>query len=257
MHRGPILTIAAFSFLEAVRNRLSWLILLLILAAFVSAEFAGGLAITDSAGIKSAVAGSFLRLGTVLLLSLFVITSQAREFQDKVIELSLALAVPRAAYVVGKLLGYTGLGTCCALLCGLAVLVYAPAAQAGLWTASLVAEVAIVVAASLLCSITFNQVTGAFIAVFAFYLLARCTAAIQLIAHGPILDHTALSHQVMTFMIDAIAFLLPDLYRFTPSDWLIYHTAEVPALGMIAAQTAIYVTLLSGAALFDFYRKNL
>jgi ABC-type transport system involved in multi-copper enzyme maturation permease subunit len=243
--------------LEAVRNRLSWLLLLILVLGFIAAEFAGGLAITDSVGVKSAVLGSFLRLFTVLLLGLFVITSQVREFQDKVLELSFSLAVPRGTFLLGKLLGYVGLGFVSAALCGVAMLLYAPIDQAAIWSVSLACEISIVVAAGLLCSVTFVHVTGAFASVFAFYLLSRSIASIQLVASGPILDQQAISHQVISAVIDAIAFLLPDLYRFTPSDWLIYHNGTMEALTFILAQSAIYVALLAAAGLFDLYRKNL
>lgn len=257
MRRSPLPTIAAFTLLEAVRNRLSWLLLLILVLGFVAAEFAGGLAITDSLGVKSAVLGSFLRLFTVLLLGLFIITSQVREFQDKVLELSFSLAVPRSAYLLGKLLGYVGLSVVCAGLCGVAMLLYVPGDQAAIWAVSLACELSIVVAASLLCSVSFIHVTAAFASVFAFYLLSRSIAAIQLIADGPILDQQAVSHQVISTIIDAIAFLLPDLYRFTLSEWLIYHNGTAAALVFVLVQSAIYVALLSAAGLFDLHRKNL
>ena len=70
------------------------------------------------------------------------------------------------------------------------------------------------------------------------------------------MDPGALSSRVIAWLVDGIAFLLPDLYRFTPSEWLAYNTGSVEALAPVLAQTAVYVTLLTGAALFDLYRKN-
>jgi len=51
--------------------------------------------------------------------------------------------------------------------------------------------------------------------------------------------------------------LLPHLDSFTRTEWLLYHTGSLAALAPIAAQTAIFVSLMAAAALFDLYRKNL
>jgi hypothetical protein len=60
----------------------------------------------------------------------------------------------------------------------------------------------------------------------------------------------------MGWVIDGLAFLLPDLYRFAASEWLIYHTGAWSALGLVFTQTALYLGLLTAAGLFDLYRKN-
>ena len=58
-------------------------------------------------------------------------------------------------------------------------------------------------------------------------------------------------------MVDALAYVLPDLYRFTPSHWLVYHDGSLAAMVPILIQTAVYLGLLAAASLFDLYRKNL
>jgi len=65
------------------------------------------------------------------------------------------------------------------------------------------------------------------------------------------------SQSLITHFIDGVAFLLPDLARFTSSEWLVYQTGGWQDVAPIAAQTLIYLALLAGAALFDLYRKNL
>jgi hypothetical protein len=51
--------------------------------------------------------------------------------------------------------------------------------------------------------------------------------------------------------------LLPNLERFTQSEWLVYHTGNLGNLTEIVLQTVIYVILLVTMSLFDLYRKNL
>jgi hypothetical protein len=57
--------------------------------------------------------------------------------------------------------------------------------------------------------------------------------------------------------VDALAWLLPDLDRFTSTAWLVDHTGSLAALGLDALQTLIYGGLLVVAGLFDLYRKDL
>lgn len=80
---------------------------------------------------------------------------------------------------------------------------------------------------------------------------------IQLIGNSPILESNALSHKLINYLLDIIAYVLPDLYRFTQTDWVIYISDIKPDILMVLVQTLIYVIFLSCAALFDLYRKEL
>jgi ABC-type transport system involved in multi-copper enzyme maturation permease subunit len=257
MRWSPVAAIAAYTLLEARRHRLLWLALGLIGAGFVLTEFIGEVAITESRELQSAFFGALLRVLAVLVVSLFVITSMVRELNDKVFELVLALPVPRALYFLGKLVGYCAVAGLAGLLCGAFVLIYAPAIETAVWAASLVCELLIVTALSLLCLFTFSQVTAALCAVLAFYALARTIAAIQLIAQSPLVASPSTAQPVIDGFLAGLAFLLPELHRFTDSAWLAYGDVGPAALLPVLGQTLVYLVLLSGAALFDLYRKAL
>jgi hypothetical protein len=93
-------------------------------------------------------------------------------------------------------------------------------------------------------------------AVLAFYLLARSISTIRLLGASPILESTAFSHRFMVWLTDAIAFVLPDLQRFTRTDWIVYGAGWQELLPVLM-QTVIYAVLLTAAGLFDLYRKDL
>lgn len=245
-----------FTLLEALRNRLLWLVLAVVLIGVGLAEFLGSVAITETRQIQSGVVGALLRVASVFILSLFIITSVVREFNDKGVELVLSLPVPRSSYLLGKVIGFSGLAALVALFCGLSLLIYAPPLQVIIWTLSLCMELLIVTALSLLCLFTFSQVTVALSAVMAFYLLSRSITAIQLMAHFPIVSSDSLAQTVIVGFLDGLAFVLPALDRFTLSAWLVYHDASWSVLAPIIGQTTIYATLLCAAAMFDLYRKN-
>lgn len=249
-------TIAFYTLLEALRNRLMWLIVLAAMAGIGLSGFLQELAITESRQVQVALLAALLRFAAVFLLATFVVTSMARELNDKGLELVLALPLPRAGYVLGKLAGFAALALVPALLFGGLIAIFSPIGQTALWTVSLVGELWMVAAFSLLCVFTLSQVMAALSAVMGFYLLARSITALQLIGQGSISD-SSLSQQIINFTINAIATLLPRFDEFTRTDWLVYHSGNWATLAPLLAQTAIYLTLLTGAALFDLYRKNL
>jgi len=240
-----------------MRNRMLWLVLGMVVACMALAGFVGEVAITETRQFESGFAATGLRAGAVFTLALFVITSMVREFADKGFELVLSLPVRRSTYLFGKLAGFTLLALLVTLLCALPLLLLAPATQVLLWGVSLGCELLLVTALSLLCLLTFSHVTLAFSAVAAFYLAARSIAALQLIAHGTLAVQDRTLRGVVGALVDGLAFLLPELHRFTDSAWLIYHDGGVADLWPVLGQTAVYLAVLVAAALFDLYRKNL
>ncbi|MCP4041124.1 MAG: ABC transporter permease [Gammaproteobacteria bacterium] len=252
-----IRSIASFTLLEALRNRLPWLVLAILALGLGISQFLGVVAITESVQVQVGFLGALLRLAAVVVVGLFVITSMAREFNDKVLELHLSLSITRGGYFLGKLGGYTLFSLLVSVLFSLLLLLYAPPGQVILWGLSLCAELLLVTAFSMLCLFTFSQVTVALSVVIAFYVLSRSIGAIQLMAYGPMTSSSGLSQQLAGWVIDGVAYLLPDLYRFTPSEWLIYSTGEWENLIPILVQTSVYLLLLAGAAMFDLYRRDL
>ena len=254
---SAVLAIARCTALEAVRGRLVRLIATYTIAGCALAAFAGELAITETRGFRSGLLGAWLRSCAVFTVSLFVIASVVRELHDKGIDLVLSMPVPRAAYCAGKLAGFAGISVLPALACVPALVGFAPPAQVALWTASLGLELLIVIAMSLLCVLTFSQITWALSTVIGFYVLSRAMAALQLMAHEPLAGSPSAADRLIRGFVDALAFVLPDLDRFTESDWLIHGAGTIADLGFAATQAAIYVSLLGAAAAFDLYRKAL
>lgn len=251
----PTMLIARYTLLEALRSKLPWLFVLAACAALALAGFLQQLALTESHAVQAALLAALLRIAAVFLVSSFVVTSLAREAADKGQELLLALPLPRAVYLLGKLAGFCALALLPALLSGLLTAIWAAPAQSALWALSLLGELWIMAAFSLLCATSLPHALPALAASGGFYLLARSIGSLQLMAHGHAGGHGAGS-QALAFAVDALALLLPGLDHFTRTDWLLYATGDWHALGVVAAQTAIYAGLLAVCALCDFYRRN-
>ena len=252
-----VFTIARFTALEAARGRLAWLVAGFTLAGCVLATFAGEIAITETRGVRGGLLAAWLRACAVFTVSAFVTASAVRELHDKGLDLILSMPVRRGTYYAGKLAGFAGVSALSAAACGLALVWFAPPAQVALWAASLGLELLIVTAMSLLCVLTFPQIAWALGTVIGFYVLSRAMAALQLMAHDPLADPASVVQQLIRALVDTLAFVLPDLDRFTESEWLIDGAGTVADLGFAAMQAVIYVALLCAAALFDLYRKAL
>jgi ABC-type transport system involved in multi-copper enzyme maturation permease subunit len=257
MRSGPVAAIAAYTVREAMRNRLLLLVVVFLVLGFALAQFVAEVAITESAEVRSGFLGALLRVCAVFTVSLFVITSIVREFNDKVVELVLSQPIPRSAYYLGKLVGFAALCVAIALLCGLCLLAVAAPAAVALWTVSLACELVLVAAFSLMCLFTFSQVPAALSAVMAFYVLARAMAALQLIAESPLLPSSRAGQRAVEWLIEGLAFVLPSLERFTQARWLMDVGAGWADLWPVLAQSAIYTAMVSAVALFDLYRRNL
>ncbi len=253
---AQLLSIIRLTLLEALRTRLLWFAVLVVVAGAGLALFLDSIAITEGREIRVGVLAAGLRLAAVLLVSLFVIGSTLREFDDKVVDLLLSLPLPRSVYLLGKLAGFVMFAVILSGLFMVPLLVLAAPAGVLLWGGALVAELAIVAALALFCLLTFQHLPVALGVVAGFYVLARAMGAIQLMARGTFYDPGSLFHVVSARAVDAVAFLLPELYRFGPAEWLMYDPVEAAELVPILGQAVIYTTLLVAAALVDLYRRE-
>lgn len=252
-----VLTIARYVLAEALFGRLALAAILIAGAGMGVAWFAGEMAITESASIQGSALAAFLRIAAMLLVMSFVVSGLTREQADKGLELLLSLALPRASYVAGKLLGYIVLASLSAALFSLPLFLFAPALNVVAWSIALAFELAIVAAAAMACALVIGQTALCLLVVTAFYALSRIMPALLAITSSPVAPTGTLSFKIMSGTLRGIASMLPALDQFASAAWLWQGHAVWWQLPAAAAQAAIYVPLLLLLAVFDFYRKNL
>ena len=253
---SQVLTISKFTIIESMRNRLLWLSVLMMIIGFVLVEFVGDLAITEHKATQLAVLAVFLRLSAVLLIALFVVSSSLRELQDKTLEMILAMSIRRSSYYLGKLLGYVQLAVLMAIAFALLMMIYAPVEQVLIWTISLMLELVLVVALALVMLFTFKQTPAALTGVFLVYMASRVMTSLYLMSQHPIISNDGIGQKFIDGFVGMMTWVLPDLSRYTQTEWLVYSSADWSQLLPALVQTIIYLALLSSVALFDFYRKN-
>ena len=254
--KNRIATIARYTILEALRTRLPVLAVLVIAVLVASSFFVREIAIAESSRFQTAFYASTVRFAMIFLAALYAIASIAREFQDKVLDVALALDLPRSHYVIGKVAGFTAVGGVVAFAAGIPLLPLAGWEPTLQWSVSLACELAIVIALSVFCVATFTQVMPAASIVMAFYVLARALTAIRLIGANPIAEADTVSHQLMRWLVEALALVIPALDGWTRTAWLVDGAASWSALASISAHSALFVVILTAAAVFDMHRRN-
>ncbi|MBX9904406.1 MAG: ABC transporter permease [Burkholderiales bacterium] len=250
-------TICRYTALEAIRTRVPATALLTLVVLLVASLFIRELAVTETTRFQIGFYATAARLCAVFIASLYVLSSISREFSDKGLEVLLALDVPRSHYICGKLAGFMLTACAIAVVLSLPLWMLAPAAAVAMWTASLAIELALVIALSLFCIVTFTQLLPAAGFVAAFYLLARSVTAMRLMGGNPVAGQDTLSHQVSRGLVEGLGYLMPALDRWTDTAWLVNAAPEASVLLGIGIQGAVYIALLAAATLFDFYRRSL
>lgn len=252
---GFAIPIARFTLLESLRSRTLMLALWMAAGGLAVAAFIGQVALTESNQLQAAIIAALLRVCAVFLLATFIVSSIVREYADKVIELVLSQALPRSSYVLGKLIGFVLTALLLAAIFALPLLLFAPGARVALWGASLAVELTLVAALALFCVLTLANVVTALVVVAGFYVLSRTFGAIRVIATGTA-DSTAPGDIVLRHSTEWLAWILPQLDRFTQSAWLTDPVLDVSGLGLALAHVGTTLLLLLAATMFDFYRQN-
>jgi ABC-type transport system involved in multi-copper enzyme maturation permease subunit len=249
------LVVMSFAWVEIARSRLCWFAIALVLIGCGIAEFGASIAITETAQHRLVFYAVSMRLASVFVMALLVSTSVLREIDDKFVELVLSRPVSRGDWYIGKFLGYITAVLCFAVLVSVPLVVQVPM-QGLLWAYSLALELTIVVAAALAFAVTVRQITISLSVVAGFYILSRGIAGLVLISRGPTVDLSLTSTRFVAWLIDTLAYVLPDLDRFTRATWLVDASPSAQDLAMLTLQTTVYASLLVAVGLFDLHRRN-
>ena len=251
-----ITTIARYTLLEAIRTRLPHLVAAVVVLLGATSLFVHAIAVTESTRMQVGIYASSMRLASVFIASLYVLASVTREFNDKGLDIALALDLPRSHYILGKLAGFLVVGICLAAAASLPLAILVSPEAALQWGLSLALELGIVIALSLFCTVTFRQLIAAASFVMAFYLLARTLTAIRLMGAHPLTGADSPGQHVIQLLAEGMALVMPALDTWTQTAWLVNHQANWLDIGALCGQGIVYIAFLAAAAMFDFYRKN-
>jgi hypothetical protein len=251
-----IATIARYTVVEALHTRLPLLVGCAILVLGAASIFAAELAIAESTRFQAAIYAAGVRVASVFIAGLYVLASMAREFDDRDLDIVLGLDLTRGQYLLGKLAGFLAVGVLVAAAAAVPLALSAAPGAVLQWGLSLSLELSVVIAFSLFCIVSLGQVMMAASVMVGFYLLARTLTAARLMAASPISGADSLPHQVMHWVTEGVALLIPGFDQWTRTAWVVDTPAPWLDIAALAGQGALYVALLAAASMFDFYRRN-
>ena len=250
----PLFSIARFTLVEARHARIGLLTVLNILVWLLLANLLSALAITDSQHIFIGTFATGMRLGSVVLIALFVATGSVRELSDGGCHFLLSRPLSRTRYYCGKLLACLIIAMLIAMLTIAALWPFAGLRAATFYGVGMGCELIVVAGFALAATTAIGQAPAAVLASAAFYLLTRSIGAIVLMSESALaLDQGSIGAQLAR----VLAWLLPDLAEFSSTSTLWLHDAQWSTLGVVGLQTIVYLAVLSGIGLFDLQRKSL
>src|SRR6185503_18435270 len=88
------------------RTRLPLLVFIALLAVLGASFFIETISVTEGARLQTGFYAAGARLASVFIAGIFVLVSVTREFDDKGLDVLLALDLPRSHYVLGTLAGF-------------------------------------------------------------------------------------------------------------------------------------------------------
>lgn len=254
-----IFLIALQMLVELRHNRVLWLYALILLGGLGLCEYMSAVALIEAKAFQLSLLGQLIRWAAVLVLLQFVVSSLSREFNEKGADYVLALPISRSQYILGKALGVLFVASVLLLLAAGLIALYQINFSSLAWLLSLWLELLIVACFALFVAVSLQNTGLAAAVVMAFYILCRALASIELLTSQPLVEHQTLAQEFMAAFTVFLSYLLPSLYEFAPSPWLVYgdYDSNWWLLGQNLMQAMVYCILLLSAAAFDLYRKRL
>jgi ABC-type transport system involved in multi-copper enzyme maturation permease subunit len=102
--------------------------------ATIASFFVREIAVAEGARFQTAFYAATIRCVCVFIAALFAIVSVTREFQDKGLEVVLALDLPRSSYVIGKLGGFLAIAALIAIVVSVPLIPLAGWQPVAQWT---------------------------------------------------------------------------------------------------------------------------
>ncbi len=254
-----MLTTIRYILLTARRDWIFMGLAVALFAVFAVSSFLGGTSLVEQQQMTAVFVGSATRLVLIIGLILFVCFHVRRAFEHREVEFILTRPISRTRFVLSYWLGFFTVSLWLLLpLLGAMLLLLPGLHLAGLawWGASLMLEIAVILAFALFVALILRSAVSAVLLCFGFYVMARMMGFFLYLLDKPYdlatLSFNALLHHIMTLL----SALMPRLDLFGQTEWLIYGTVPVGDFRFVALQAAITIPLLLGMALLDFARRD-
>lgn len=243
-----------FVILTALRDRLFAGLFTLVAVGFALAIYLGDAALVEKGQTTVVYAGGAARTILVLGLIVFQAFHIQRLYETREIEAVLSRAISRERFIVAYWAGFAVVAVLLAAPIIALVMLFQLSLEGAIWWAvSLLFESFIVVAFAVFAGITLEKAVPAVFATIGFYTLSRLMSFFLSISASTPADGV---NSITVPLSDLMSLLVPRLDLFAQTRWLVYGPGAIDSMTVLIAQTALYVSLLLFAAMFDLRRKR-
>lgn len=253
-----MLTNIRYILITAIRDRLFiGLLAAMILAALVSSAM-GYTALLEQEQMTLTLSAASIRMILAVGVIVFVCFHVRQAFETKEIDVLLSRPISRPNLVLSYWLGFALIVVILSVLAAGMLYALGIITWTGyfVWSASLLAELWLVVAISLFAAFTLTSAVSSVLASLGFYVLSRMVGFFVATAKNGVLFSDHHINSALEFIIDVISFIIPRLDFFGKSQWLIYGIEADPNYFLFLIQSVIIIPLLLLFTILDFKRKQ-
>ncbi|MCE3233715.1 MAG: hypothetical protein K0R98_1972 [Rickettsiaceae bacterium] len=252
-------TIIRYTLLTAARDWLFIGLCTIILMAYGFSVFVGTTALVEQSQMAMAYFAGSSRIILVIGMIVFVCFHVRRAFDNREVESILSKPISRTQFVVAYWLGFSLLAILVSFPAILILQLLNKPDFIGLlyWASSLILEISIIVAFTLLASLIMKSAVSSVMASFAFYLVSRLMGFFVAAMDSPTsLMGNGLINKILQFILEIISTVIPRLDLFAKSEWLIYGVTKQNDLWIFPAQSLVFILFMLSICVFDFKRKE-
>jgi ABC-type transport system involved in multi-copper enzyme maturation permease subunit len=227
--------------------------------AYGFSVFVGTTALVEQSQMAMAYFAGSSRIILVIGMIVFVCFHVRRAFDNREVESILSKPISRTQFVVAYWLGFSLLAILVSFPAILILQLLNKPDFIGLlyWASSLILEISIIVAFTLLASLIMKSAVSSVMASFAFYLVSRLMGFFVAAMDSPTsMMGNGLINKVLQFILEIISTVIPRLDLFAKSEWLIYGVTKQNDLWIFPAQSLVFILLMLSICVFDFKRKE-
>lgn len=259
----------------ALRDKIVFTLLLLIILGSSTALFLGSATITEDEQFSTVFTAGGLRFLGVVGIILFTCFHIRRAFDNKEVEFLLSRPISRVSFLASHIIAFIVIATIIATTISLAVEVFSNPNFYGLmlWGGSLIIEYIIVAAFALFFSMVLSSAAGSALACFGIYVLARMMGTLLGISAAP---SDSYFFEFLGKVMEFVSIIIPRLDLMAQTEWLVYGTDNLTDIefmrnatdfsknllhftgisGFIILQGIVFTCLLLSASVVDFLKKR-
>jgi hypothetical protein len=242
---------------NGLRDRLYLGVFISLIVAFGISIFLGSTMLVEQKQSTAAYIAGSSRVIIVLGMILFVCLTITRAFENKEIEFILSKSISRESFILAYLCGFFIAAFLIFIPLSLVIFFVTKTQFIGtlIWLGTLLCELAIVIAFSLLSALILKNPLSAIMASFAFYTISRLMGIFIMASELPS-NFVFTGSQVLALILKGFSAIFPRLDLFAQSSWLNYAITDFTSLKIVFLQVLIYLPLLIFMAFHDFKKKQ-